>query len=423
MRLSRRGGVGVGPGLAGALALAAAAGAVVTGSAGPARAADADCTTVAADATTGSATSASVPAGLLDLAQAQALVRGRPGEGQTVAVVDSGIAASPLLADVEHPFRAAPVVDPHGTAVAGLVAGAPQPDGAPVGAAPAARLLDVRVYDQWPVTVEGTTGPTSASVADGLAWVHRHRREESVGVVVVAVAVPDSPRLARVVRRLVRSDVVVVAASGNRPREEGDPLYAALGRRVPGEDAADLVFPAGYPGVVAVSATAEGAPGVDARDEVLASSAVAVAAPTFGAVSVGLHGETCVLPQVATSWAAAQVAGVVALLRQRYPDDTAPQIVARLVDTASGRPDDRTRAVGAGVVQPVEALTRPLSPSREGQVPRDPVGGDGAAPAVAPEPAYSAVPEVRDAARWWALAGGALLVLAMVARPLVARRR
>ena len=413
------------PRLAGAAAVVAAATVVpvVPGAAGPAYAVDADCTSVTADAATGPATSASVPAGLLDLAGAQELVPGRPGAGQTVAVVDSGIAGSPWLAEVAHPYRPAPVVDPHGTAVAGLVAGAPQPGGAPVGAAPAARLLDVRVYDQWPVTLEGAAGPTSASVADGLAWVLRHRREESIDVAVVAVAVPDSSRLARVVRRLVRSDVVVVAASGNRPREESDPLFAELGQRRPGEDAAETVFPAGYPGVVAVSATADGAPGVDARDEVLASSAVVVAAPTFGAVSVGLHGETCVLPQVATSWAAAEVAGVVALLRQRFPDDTAPQIVARLVDTADGRPDGRTRSTGAGVVQPVEALTRPLSPSRDGAVPGDPVVADDTPPATAPEPAYSPLPEVREAAGWWALAGGALLVLAMVARPLVARRR
>ena len=135
--------------------------------ASPAAAADVDCATVTADSDTGRAVSASVPMGLLDIAAAQAAVPGRPGAGQTVAVVDGGIAASASLPRVEHPYRPAPVVDYHGTAVAGLVAGASEDDG-PVGVAPAARLLDVRVYDESPVTSEGARAPTSAADMPGL---------------------------------------------------------------------------------------------------------------------------------------------------------------------------------------------------------------------------------------------------------------
>ena len=69
---------------------------------------------------------------------------------------------------------------------------------------------------------------------------------------------------------------------------------------------------------------------------------------------------------------------MLALLWQRYPDDTAEQIMARLVYTASGTADDPTPLTGAGVVQPVEALTRPLDPRRTGEVERRHPGDRGA---------------------------------------------
>ena len=74
------------------------------------------------------------------------------------------------------------------------------------------------------------------------------------------------------------------------------------------------VFPAGYDDVVAVNATAAGIPvtegEIDVRGSVLQSSAIDVAAPTYDAVTTSVNGGTCVLPTVATSWAAAEVSGV-----------------------------------------------------------------------------------------------------------------
>lgn len=408
--------------LTGAAVVVALAGTAAVVPGVPARAADVSCDQIRTDSVTGPATSASLPLRLLDVPRAQALVRGEPGDGQTVAVVDAGIEDSAAFADVTHLPDSPPVLDFHGTAVAGLIAGRPRSDGSPVGVAPAARLVDVRVYDESPVRTRGAREPTAGGVAEGLTWVLRHRWSERIGVVVVPVAVPDDGRLEHVVGRLVRSDVVVVAASGNRP-QEGDPLYAEFGQQRLAEDAAGAVFPAGYPGVVAVSATAAGAVGADARSYVLPSSDVVVAAPTYAALSVGLNGRTCVLPEIATSWAAAEVAGVVALLRQRFPDDKAPQIVARLVETADGDPDVRTPMTGAGVVQPVAALSRPLTPARDGSLPVAPVETSDLPAATAPQRPASVMPDLRDDARWWALGGVALVVLALVLRPLVARRR
>ena len=94
--------------------------------------------------------------------------------------------------------------------------------------------------------------------------------------------------------------------------------------------------------------------------------AVDVVVPTAGGISLALSGGTCVLTDPATSWAAAEVGGIAALLVQRYPADSPQQIAARLTATASGTTGEAgksptSRYFGAGVVQPVDALTRPLT--------------------------------------------------------------
>ena len=101
------------------------------------------------------------------------------------------------------------------------------------------------------------------------------------------------------------------------------------------------MFPTGFgrPLVVSVNATADGLRRDRRHPDVLLNSATTVAAPTYGARTYGLDGRPCVLESVATSWAAAEVSGLLALLWQRYPDDTDEQIVARLVSTANGTPD------------------------------------------------------------------------------------
>lgn len=397
--------------------------------AGPAAAApvadDIACAQVRAEDPAPRATAASRPVQVLGIPQARELA-GRPaaGQGVRVAVVDSGVSRTGWVRVAARVSLTGmtEVLDGHGTAVAGLVAGRARAGGEAVGVAPGVAVVDVRVYDEGTPTRPDSLPIDSTRVARGLDWLAARADRLGVGVAVVPLATSDDPALREAVARLAAADVVVVAASGNRPTESTDPLFARFSSRRPGEDAAGAVFPAGYDSVLAVSATADGAPGdVDARDLVLASSAVDVAAPTYDAVSVSLNGGTCLLPEVATSWAAAEVAGVVALLRARYPQESAPQIVARLVATADGSPVARSLLTGAGVVQPVEALTRPVHPAADGSVAGLAREAGRFAPATAPDERPETAAALRERMLRWALLGSAGLALALVLRPLLRR--
>ena len=147
-----------------------------------------------------------------------------------------------------------------------------------------------------------------------------------------------------------------------------------------------------------------------------------VAAPTAGAVSYSLRGESCVLTDPATSYAAAEVSGVLALLQSAY-DEPVSASVSRLLASANGRPDIPNTLVGAGEVQAMDALTRPMDLADDGT--------DLGAGSVEHQPQVLQVPEqpkdvlasTRADAVWWGLVGGGILLLAVVLRPVLARRR
>jgi membrane-anchored mycosin MYCP len=156
---------------------------------------------------------------------------------------------------------------------------------------------------------------------------------------------------------------------------------------------------------------------------VAASSATDVAAPTYGSVVLAVNGSTCTLQDINSGWAAAEVSGVLALLWSRFPGDDPAQITARLFNTASGTLDDPTKLTGVGVVQPVEALTRPLKPAADGQVSDTRSARDENPRARAPEPQVDTLASLRRTALWAAMVGGAALLLALMLRPVLARRR
>ena len=76
------------------------------------------------------------------------------------------------------------------------------------------------------------------------------------------------------------------------------------------------------------------------------------------------------VPIQGTSFAAPYVSGIVALVRERYPKLTAPQVMNRIKLTAQhpAAPGGRDNVTGSGIVNPVAALTTYI-PAEDGVAP------------------------------------------------------
>jgi membrane-anchored mycosin MYCP len=101
---------------------------------------------------------------------------------------------------------------------------------------------------------------------------------------------------------------------------------------------------------------------------------VGAAAPAENVIALGydgapvnaLQGQDGPIPITGTSFAAAYVSGLAALLKQRFPDLTPAQIINRITATARHPGGGVDNEVGAGVIDPVAALTWdvPAGPER-----------------------------------------------------------
>ena len=260
----------------------------------------------------------------LHLAQAHAL---STGQGVLIAVIDTGI-------DQTHPEIAGAIAasfdavasgeppDRHGTGIAGAIVA----HGRLTGVAPGAQLLAIRAF--------GNSGPdaeaTTMTIVRSIEWA----TEQGARVINMSFAGTRDPLIARSIAAAHHKGIVLVAAAGN-----AGPNSPAL-------------YPAADPNVIAVSAT-------DVDDHVLAVAnrgrEVALAAP----------GVELLLPapgaryQMAsgTSFAAAHVAGIAALLIARNPQLT-PDLVRNALTTSArdlgpkGRDDD----FGAGLADAYKAV-------------------------------------------------------------------
>ena len=146
------------------------------------------------------------------------------------------------------------------------------------------------------------------------------------------------------VEKAVRAGVIVVAAAGNDGK--GGKL--------------EKTYPASYPGVVAVAASDRN----NERAEFSQSGHfVDIAAPGVGMVSTVPNGGQCAVD--GTSFSAPYVAGVLALMKEKYGDDWSnEEIIARLEQTADRPGADRDAQLGWGVVDPVAALTGSDKPQK-----------------------------------------------------------
>lgn len=263
---------------------------------------------------------------------------GLRGDGQTIAVLDTGVDSSnPNLAGVvraEACFTAprpggggdcpdgstaqigAGAAVPctgrtdcaHGTHVASVAAGTGP---AVVGVAPAAGLVAVQVFSSVR-SMDERVLTDEASLVRGLEWLEGINAAQPIAAVNLSLGgapVPTpcaaSPALTAVIGRLTAAGVAVVASAGN--------------------DASSsmLSFPACVPGVLAVAA--EGAPGAAASFTNVAPKALLYAP---GEAIEGAWSDPCCTRVVSgTSFAAPQVTAAFALLRQQLgPGDVATRV-------------------------------------------------------------------------------------------------
>jgi membrane-anchored mycosin MYCP len=258
------------------------------------------------------------------------------GQGITVAVVDSGVDASPQLAgkvkaiDLTGTGFQDCSGEGHGTAVAGIIAATVQAQGNPFeGVAPDAKILSVKVNSE-------QTG-SSAVLAEGI----RDAALLGAQVINVSITTQDSPELRSAVAFALSRNAVIVAAGGNNEGEQ---------------NCAGPCYPASYPGVLSV-----GAVGQDGSLSAFSNqrSHVAVTAPGENITSTA-PGGYAVNNLSGTSFATPFVSGVVALVRSRYPSLSGPAVVNRIKETADGSTGPGT---GDGLVNPMQAVTAVLAPA------------------------------------------------------------
>ena len=261
----------------------------------------------------------------LRLPQAHTLAH---GANVTVAVIDSGV-------DVKHPELANAIADSydalgskegphvHGTGIAGAIVSHARL----MGSAPAARILAIRAFAAAPNGGEST----SFVILKALDYAAAHGAQ----IVNMSFAGPNDALIERGISAAVAKGIVMVAAAGN------------AGAKSP------ALYPAANRNVIAVSAT-------DAKDRLFAAS------NRGGHIAVSAPGVDIFLPapdekyQVTsgTSFSAAYISGLAALLLERNPALKPEEVRAILMKTARdlGAPG-RDDLFGAGEADAYAAVS------------------------------------------------------------------
>jgi len=307
------------------------------------------------------------------------------GAGQKVAVIDTGV--------LDHAFFGGRVegggdyvvrngngledCDGHGTAVAGIIAADPGDEEIGFrGIAPAARIVSIRQSSGNYEFKDPKTNTTSrAGNLPTLAKaIMRAARTEGVTVMNISInncrAASAGPITAeeKAIQAALRfaveeQDIVVVASAGNFP----DPTCPEQNGPDP-RNPTQLVFPPWFTDyVLSVAAMTED--GVPAEFSIQGPW-VSVAAPGTDIISLDPADPTRLANQTfdkegkpsplrGTSFAAPYVAGLAALVRDRYEDLSAKQVMHRIKATSAhpAATGGRDNLVGYGMINPVAALT------------------------------------------------------------------
>lgn len=310
------------------------------------------------------------------------------GVGQTVAVIDTGVARHRLLphlvagGDFVAEGDGTDDCDGHGTVVAGIIGAAADPDTGFSGIAPDAAVLAIR-QSSMKFRAAGGSGGDGVGDVDSLAAAVRTAADQgatvinisSVACLAATDALDDRTLGAALAYAVDARNVVVVAAAGNVGGQGTCPKQNPLpdGAAGPDWDRVEVVAsPSWYDDYVLTvgSVDADGAPSAFT----LAGPWVDVAAPGESVVSLSATGAGLVevmpgaaaQPMSGTSYAAPMVAGVAALIRAAAPQLTARQVMHRIESTAQHPAAGWNPLVGHGVVDVLAALrgiAAPLPPA------------------------------------------------------------
>lgn len=338
------------------------------------------------------------------------------GKGQNVAVIDSGVNRNSRLprllggGDYIQGRDGLFDCDHHGTLIAGIIAAQPAPGDGFTGIAKDATILSIRQTSAaYEVDSSKTGNAREAQAASNLTTlaksiVRAATLNASVINISVTACVPTSkPADLRALAgalyfAAVVKNAVIVTAAGNlggdcTPNPDPDPSNPKDTRGWGGVTTMSLPSMFDQFVLSVGGTTLTGDPYIKS----MPGPWVGVAAPAINVVSLDpskLTGELInaqqtkdgIEPIAGTSFSSANVAGLAALIRERYPNLTSHQVIERIKRTAHHPSQALSSLVGSGPVDPTAALTAPLDdtiPTVADGVP--PVSAIPEAPAAAPD--------------------------------------
>ncbi len=253
------------------------------------------------------------------------------GAGVKLAIIDTcvegnhaelqGSVASSFDAVQPAPGKCQP--ENHGTAVASLIAGHSKLHGTAEGAS----LLSAQAFTF--TSEEHEIAATSREIALSMDWA----AGAGAQVMNLSFAGPADPLIERAVAASYRKGIGLVAAAGNAG-PASPPLY-----------------PAAYPEVIAVTAT-------NRKREIYsaANRGKYISVSARGVDVLAAHVDNTYGIESGTSFAAAEVSGVVASLLEKRPKAGPEEIRAALQNTAAAVPGVDRDEAGFGLVNPAAAV-------------------------------------------------------------------
>ena len=316
------------------------------------------------------------------------------GKRQKVAVIDTGVSPHDYLGNrlegggdyVIAKDNGLRDCDGHGTEVAGIIAAKPgREDIGFRGIAPDARIISIRQSSanyKFDDPKDRANSVDSAGNLGTLAKAIRRAADSGATVINMSVdscrptsagGITDAERQVQAALRYAveKQDVVAVASAGNRGENNCSEQNSADPK-----NPTYIVTPPWFSDYV-ISVAAMDRNG-DPAEFSIQGPWVTVAAPGTNIISLdpgnprGLANQTITgqgqkSAIQGTSFAAPYVSGLVALVRERFPDLSAVQVMNRIKQTAShpAAAGGRNSRVGYGMINPIGALTT-MIPSEEG---------------------------------------------------------